>query len=58
MNTLFDLSTRDLLPSRLASRWRKPSRAAYWWVFFGMLVLAVLAAIVIQRFPHSVTSAE
>jgi EmrB/QacA subfamily drug resistance transporter len=58
VNTLFDLSTRDLLPQPTRLALEEALAGSLWWVFFGMLMLAVLAAIVIQRFPHTVTSAE
>lgn len=58
VNTLFDLTTRDLLPAPTRAALEEALAGSLWWVFFGMLVMAVIAAIVIQRFPHTVTSAE
>jgi hypothetical protein len=58
VNTLFDLTTRDLLPAPTRLALEEALAGSLWWVFFGMLVLAVLAAVVIQRFPHTVTAAE
>ncbi len=58
VNTLFDLTIRDHLPAPTRLALEEALAGSLWWVFLGMLLLAIMAAIVIQRFPHTVTPAE
>lgn len=54
VNALFDLGTRGLLAPETRLALQETLAGSLWWVFFGMMVLAVLAAIYVLRFPRVV----
>jgi EmrB/QacA subfamily drug resistance transporter len=58
VNVLFDLSVRDLVPHEVRSVLAGALQNSLWWVFFGMAVMALLAAIAVVRFPHAVYEVE
>jgi hypothetical protein len=58
VNALFDLAVRVLLSPETRQALQDMLANSLWWVFFGMLVMAALAAIFVLRFPHEVKPAE
>jgi hypothetical protein len=58
VNSLFDLTVRDLVPFDTRAALESALQNSLWWVFFGMATMAVLAAVAVVRFPHVVIEAE
>jgi hypothetical protein len=58
VNALFDLTVRDLIPPETRAALAGALQNSLWWVFFGMAVMAALAAVAVLRFPHNVHEAE
>ncbi len=58
VNALFDLTTRTLLAPATRSALQGALANSLWWVFFGMFVMAAVAAVVVVRFPREVVEAE
>jgi MFS family permease len=58
VNALFDLTIRTLLSPATRQALQDALANSLWWVFFGMLVMAGLAAIFVLRFPREVHQAE
>jgi EmrB/QacA subfamily drug resistance transporter len=57
VNVLFDLNLRDIVPQAIRSALEQALAGGLWWVFFSMLIMALLAAVVVLRFPRVVTAA-
>jgi EmrB/QacA subfamily drug resistance transporter len=58
VNALFDLTVRDLIPPETRAALAGALQNSLWWVFFGMAVMAALAAVAVLRFPHNVHEVE
>jgi hypothetical protein len=58
VNALFDLAIRTLLSPATRQVLQDALANSLWWVFFGMAVMAGLAAIFVLRFPREVRQVE
>lgn len=54
VNALFDLTIRDTIAAPTRSALSSALAGSLWWVFFAMMLLAVLSAVLVLRFPRVV----
>jgi MFS family permease len=54
VNALFDLSVRQTLAPQTRDALAGALASSLWWVYFGIMVMALVAVLIATRFPHRV----